>query len=32
MLADFCTKPLQGALFKKLRDVIMGYRPISDLR
>ena len=32
MLADFFTKPLQGALFKKLRDVIMGYRPISDLR
>ena len=31
MLADFFTKTLQGALFKKLRDVIMGYRPISDL-
>ena len=32
MLADYFTKPLQGVLFNKLRDVIMGYRPISDLR
>lgn len=32
MLADFFTKPLQGALFTKFRDVIMGYKPISTLR
>ena len=31
MLADFFTKPLQGALFNKFRDVIMGYKPISSL-
>ena len=31
MLADFFTKPLQGRLFKKFRDVIMGYAPISSL-
>ena len=31
MLADFFTKPLQGGLFIKFREVIMGYRPISDL-
>jgi hypothetical protein len=24
MIADFMTKPLQGSLFKKFRDVIMG--------
>jgi hypothetical protein len=24
MVADYFTKPLQGALFKKLRDIIMG--------
>jgi hypothetical protein len=24
MVADFMTKPLQGSLFKKLRDYIMG--------
>jgi hypothetical protein len=23
MIADFCTKPLQGALFLKYRDIIM---------
>jgi hypothetical protein len=32
MLADFFTKPLQGALFRKFRDVIMGHQPISSLR
>ena len=32
MLADFFTKPLQGHLFKKFRDVIMGYAPISSLK
>jgi len=24
MLADFFTKPLQGALFREFRDVVMG--------
>ena len=28
MIADFFTKPLQGSLFKKFRDIIMGYVPI----
>ena len=32
MLADFFTKHLQGHLFKKFRDVIMGYAPISSLK
>ena len=32
MLAYFFTKPLQVQLFKKLRDVIMGYVPISSLK
>lgn len=32
MLAVYFTKPLKGALFNKLRDGIMGYRSISDLR
>ena len=27
MIADFFTKPLQGGLFKKLRDMIMGQTP-----
>ena len=31
MLADYFTKPLQGALFKKLRRVIMGMDPVSSL-
>ena len=31
MLADFFTKPLQGALFEKLRAVIMGHKHISTL-
>ena len=31
MLADFFTKPLQGQLFQKFRDVIMGYKPLSSL-
>ena len=31
MLADFFTKPLQGALFEKLRAVIMGHAHISTL-
>ena len=31
MLADFLTKPLQGALFKKFRDVILGYKHMDSL-
>ena len=31
MLADFFTKPLQGALFRTLRSVILGYEHISIL-
>ena len=31
MLADFLTKPLQGSLFRKFRDVILGYQPVSSL-
>ena len=27
MLADFYTKPLQGSLFRKMRDIIMGISP-----
>ena len=32
MLADFFTKPLQGALFRKFRDVLLGHAHISTLR
>ena len=32
MVADFATKPLQGALFKKFRDQIMGVVPMMDSR
>ena len=31
MLADFFTKPLQGAKFRKFRDVIMGYASLNSL-
>ncbi len=31
MVADFFTKPLQGNLFRKFRDVVMGYKHISSL-
>ena len=31
MLADYFTKPLQGSLFHKFRNVIMGYHHISYL-
>ena len=31
MLADFFTKPLQGTLFEKFRDVLLGYRHITSL-
>jgi hypothetical protein len=29
MIADFMTKPTQGALFTKFRDQIMGVKPVS---
>ena len=32
MLADFFTKPLQGSLFRKFREVIMGHKHISTLK
>lgn len=32
MLADFYTKPLQGALFRKFRSVILGHEPITVLQ
>jgi hypothetical protein len=32
MLADFFTKPLQGSLFRKFRDVIMGHQHIDTLK
>jgi len=32
MLADFFTKPLQGSLFRKFRDVVMGYAHIDTLK
>ena len=31
MVADFFTKPLQGTLFIKFRDVIMGSKPVSSI-
>jgi hypothetical protein len=31
MLADYFTKPLEGALFRKLRDVILGYKHVDSL-
>ena len=27
MIADYFTKPLQGSLFRKMRDIIMGLAP-----
>ena len=30
MIADYFTKPLQGALFKKMRDIIMGLSAFPD--
>ncbi|GAX19772.1 hypothetical protein FisN_3Hu001, partial [Fistulifera solaris] len=32
MLADFFTKPLNGGLFRKFRDVILGYKHVDSLR
>jgi len=31
MLADFFTKPLNGSLYWKFRDVILGYKYVSSL-
>jgi hypothetical protein len=31
MLGDFFTKPLQGNLFRKFRDVILGYEHVDSL-
>ena len=31
MLADYFAKPLQGELFHKLREYIMGWKPVSEL-
>ena len=31
MLADFFMKPLQGSLFRTFRDIILGYKHISEL-
>jgi hypothetical protein len=31
MVADFLTKPLQGSLFKKFRDLIMGALPMREV-
>ena len=30
MVADFMTKPLQGTIFKKFRDLIMGLLPMDE--
>ena len=30
MIGDYATKPLQGALFRKFRDQIMGVVPAQD--
>jgi hypothetical protein len=30
MVADFMTKPLQGSIFKKFRDLIMGSLPMDE--
>jgi hypothetical protein len=32
MLADFFTKPLQGSLFRKFREVVMGHKHIDSLK
>lgn len=31
MVADFFTKPLQGSLFGKVRDIVLGYKHSSTL-
>jgi hypothetical protein len=30
-VADFLTKPLQGAMFKRIRDLIMGMLPKAEV-
>ena len=30
MIADYYTKPLQGSLFKKMRDILIGLAPFPD--
>ena len=30
-IADFFTKPLQGSLFRKFRDIVLGYKHIGTL-
>jgi hypothetical protein len=30
MIGDYMTKPLQGALFRKFRNMLMGVVPIKD--
>ena len=30
MVADYYTKPLQGSLFRKMRDIVMGITPFPD--
>ena len=32
MIADFFAKPLQGNLFRRLRDVMLGYVHIDELK
>lgn len=32
MLADIFTKPLQGSLFRKFKDIIMGQKHINTLK
>jgi hypothetical protein len=32
MLADFFTKPLQGSLFRRLREAVMGWMHINTLK
>jgi hypothetical protein len=31
MIGDFFTKPLQGALFRKFRDIVLGYTHVDSL-
>ena len=32
MIADYFTKPLQGRVFQKFRNIIMGYEKLSALQ
>jgi hypothetical protein len=31
MIADFFTKPLQGNLFRKFRDIVLGYKHVTEI-